>query len=364
MGILGKLFGKKSSDQSKRSDFFTVKIKSIKRLTKESVQVTFDTSSEDASLFQFVPGQYINVQLMVNGNKEIRSYSICSGVTEELSIGVKKVENGTVSSWFNDLAKEGEEVLISIPQGNFMLKDAGKKYVAFAAGSGITPILSMAKGISSSTDGYLRLFFANKTLDAIMFHDDLVAMDPNKVFVTYSLSKEEKEGFLNGRFTEEMVTELIKSDLSLLKSEGFYICGPEEMILSTSNALKQFGVADNKIHFELFTAPVLMKSKPTEAGQGDFKGMSNVTVILDEEEVNFDLSSDGDTILNEAEGYGIDAPFSCRGGVCCTCKAKVLEGKAVMDANMSLTDSEIEEGYVLTCQAHPASEKVIISYDE
>lgn len=364
MGIFGKLFSKKSSNQPKKSDFFAVKIKSIKRLTKDAVQITFDTSSEDQTLFQFIPGQYVNVQLIINGSKEIRSYSICSGVTEELSIGVKRVEGGVVSTWFNDTAKEGEEVLISIPQGNFTLKDAGKQYVAFAAGSGITPILSMAKGVSSSANGQMRLFFANKTKESIMFHDQLEELNQDKVQVTYSLSQEEKEGFLKGRFTEEMVAELIKSDLSLLKSDGFFICGPEEMILASSNALKKFGVAENKIHFELFTAPVLMKTRSTDLAPGNFSGMSHVTVILDEEEVVFDLASDGDTILNEAEGYGVDAPFSCRGGVCCTCKAKVLEGKAVMDANMSLTDSEIEEGYVLTCQAHPASEKVIISYDE
>ncbi len=171
------------------------------------------------------------------------------------------------------------------------------------------------------------------------------------------------DGYISGRLDQENVAQIIKENLELLKADGFYLCGPEEMIYTVKNSLKTFGVPEDKIHFELFTAPTIMKSAQKSA-VADFNGVSEVTIILDDEHTTFELASDGDTILNELDGHGIDAPYSCRGGVCSTCKAKIIEGAATMDNNMSLTDNEIAEGYVLTCQAHPASEKVVITYDE
>jgi ring-1,2-phenylacetyl-CoA epoxidase subunit PaaE len=221
----------------------------------------------------------------------------------------------------------------------------------------------MAKSICLSQAGKLNLFYGNKEKETIMFQEDLKKLCPEHVSVDYWLSKEEAEGFQSGRLDKENVTAIVKNDLSLLKADGFYICGPEQMILETVEVLKTFGVSKDKIHYELFTSPVLMKSTPTKV-TSDFNGVSKVVVILDDEETDFDLETDGATILEEAESHAIDAPFSCRGGVCCTCKAKVLKGEVRMDSNMSLTDNEVNEGYVLTCQAHPASEEVIISYDE
>ena len=361
MGLFKKLFNKDKKVLKK--GFVQLSIESITRETKNAVAVSFSVPPEEKSNFKFIPGQYLNFAIEIDGKEIRRSYSICSGVNESLTIAVKEVEDGTVSKWFNREAKEGDLIWASTPQGSFTLTDAGKKYVAFAAGSGITPIMSIAKAIDLSQDGELNLYYSNKTEDNIIFHNQLNSLSNSKIQVKYLLSQEQKEGFNHGRFSKDKLTELIKENIALLKADGFYICGPEKMIVNTSEVLKTFGISEDKIHYELFTPPVLLKSNETEA-TATYTGLSRVTVILDDEEDTFDLETDGDTILDEVESYGIDAPFSCRGGICCTCKAKVLKGSARMDTNMALTDSEVEEGYILTCQAHPNSEEIVVSYDE
>lgn len=363
MGLFGKLFKKNKSKSARILSDYKVKIKSIHPQGAGAVEVVFELLDTSIDMLPFTPGQYITIEVVIDGKLVKRSYSICSRVGEDLAIGVRAVKDGLVSNWFNATAKIGDELTVSAPMGNFKMVDAGKSYVAFAAGSGITPILSMAKSISLSDGGKLDLFYGNKTKDMIMFKDELDQLNKDHVHVGYWLSQEEQEGFQHGRLSKDTISSIIKSDLSLLKKEGFFICGPEQMIVDTLEALKTFGVSENKIHYELFASPVLMKSKQTIVTPS-FHGVSKVVVILDDEEIDFDLETDGATILSEAESHAVDAPFSCRGGVCCTCKAKVLKGEVRMDSNLVLTDKEIEEGYVLTCQAHPASEEVIISYDE
>ncbi len=359
MGFLDKLFGKKKEE--KKEHGFRLKIDKIDQLTEDAVKITFDIPGKYKMDFSFMPGQYINIKREMNGEMLHRSYSICSGIKEPLAIGVKKVGGGKVSTWLNDEAKVGDEVILSAPMGNFTVSKADGPYVAFAAGSGITPILSIAKFFNRAQDAKLKLFYGNKNDESIMFYDELENLD--NVDVHHLLSRQEKEGFDHGRMNADKVRSLIKSDLDILKSKGFYICGPEEMIINITDELKTFGVPEEKIFYELFTTPTLMESKQKES-VAEFSGRSKVTVILDEEEEQFELDTDGGTILEEAESNGVDAPFSCRGGVCCTCKAKILEGAATMDKNFSLTDSEIDEGFVLTCQAHPNSESLVVSYDE
>lgn len=368
MSFLKKMFGgKKESAPAKKgkkdSSSAVLKIKQIDRLTADAVKVVFDVPVALKESYTYIPGQYINVIVKVDGKDITRSYSICSDVNEPLAIGIKKVEKGIVSSYFNDVAKAGDEVEVSFPMGNFKMSKVEGRYVAIAAGSGVTPVLSIAKLINRTKDGHLDLFYANRNEASIMFKAELEALSKDKVKTTHIFSEEEKEGVMFGMMTEEVITEIIKSNLELLKAQGFYICGPEPVIINAQNVLKRFGVADDKIFYELFTTPVLMESS-SEAVVSDFNGVSKVTIILDDEKEHFDLASDGDTILEEAESYGIDAPYSCRGAICCTCKAKVIKGSATMDKNFTLTDSEIEEGYILTCQAHPNSEELIISYDE
>jgi ring-1,2-phenylacetyl-CoA epoxidase subunit PaaE len=177
------------------------------------------------------------------------------------------------------------------------------------------------------------------------------------------LSQKEHEGCKTGRIDEKNLRDEIKSNLDLLKADSFLICGPEAMIQTVEDNLKFFGVSSDKIRYELFTTPVLLASQQTESSHSDFSGESSVKVILDGETAEFKLKTDGDTFLQASENEGLDVPFSCRGGVCCSCKAKVLEGSASMKLNYSLTDEEVKNGYILTCQAHPTSENVTITFD-
>lgn len=362
MGLFGKLL-KKDKSKSGKKGFVSLTISAINKETDDTVSVSFSVPKGEEKNFQFIPGQYLNFAIKIDGKEERRSYSICSSVKEPLTIAVKELKGGKVSSWFNNEAKVGDEIWTGYPEGGFKMTDAGRTYVAFAAGSGITPIFSIAKSISLATEGKLSLFYGSKTADQIIFKEGLDQLPQDQIKVQHLLSQEKKDGFLNGRLTKEKVNEIIKADLELLKADGFYICGPEDMIINVSETLKTFGVPKEKINFELFTTPTKMKSNEKTA-QADYKGMSNVTVIIDDEESVFELDSSGDTILDEVESQGIDAPFSCRGGVCSTCKAKVLKGSATMDSNMALTDAEVEEGFILTCQAHPNSKELTVSYDE
>lgn len=353
-----KLFGKSNKTKAPKG-FHSLQIKEVKRLTETTVQVVLDVPSELKSTFTFKPGQYLTFAIDINGNQHRRSYSICSGINEPLSVAVKEVTNGTVSKWFNRTAEAGMDVFVNAPEGSFTRKPEAKNIVAIAAGSGITPILSIAKDINK-IGGKLQLLYGNRTLDSIIFKSEIDTLE--NVHPTYFLSGEASEGYKVGRVTKEALTEFIKADLSVLKADGFFLCGPEQLIVEAVEVLKMFGVDKDKIHYELFTTPVLMKSAPTP-NVSSFSGKSQVTVLLDDEEIEFELASNGKVILEMVNSEGYDAPYSCKGGVCSSCKAKVLEGKATMKLNYSLTDEEIEEGYILTCQAQPASETLKITYD-
>jgi ring-1,2-phenylacetyl-CoA epoxidase subunit PaaE len=339
--------------------FFDLEVKEIKKLTPESVQISFKITADLKSTFHFIPGQYLNLSAVIEGVEERRSYSICSGINDDLAVAVKRINNGKFSNWANDLLKVGDIVKVAAPLGNFKLDENSKNIVAFAAGSGITPIISMAKKLSQ-TGGKLNLFYGNRSLNSIMFRSEFDSLD--NVSVRHFLSGEKIENFSEGRLDKDAISAIIKEDLSLLKADGFYLCGPETMIKSAMDTLTLFGVPKSKIHYELFTAPVLLL-EDAESENTDFEGESKIKVLLDDEEFEIKLNSSGKTILDAINKEGYDAPYSCRGGVCCTCKAKVLKGKVTMNINYSLTDQEVAEGYILTCQAHPASEEVTISYD-
>lgn len=355
MGLFKNLRGK---SESKAPRGFTMQqIRTVERLSPDTVKVIFDI--EHMPDFAFQPGQYINVAINVNGNEERRSYSICSGVDEPLAIAIKEVENGTVSRWFNQSAEAGIKIAISTPEGNFTKPTGDKNIVGIAAGSGITPIMALAKQIEKE-EGNLRLYFGNRTEQDILFRSEIDAL--SNTSPVYFLSREEKEGFEHGRITKQALIDEFKKDLSLLRSDGFFLCGPEEMIVAACDALEMFGVSKDKIHYELFTTPVLMKSEETPEVPA-FSGKSTVTAIVDGEEETFEMDS-SKSLLEGALDEGLDAPYSCRGGVCSTCKAKILDGAATMTVNYSLTDQEVEQGYVLTCMAHPASEKVKFDYDD
>jgi ring-1,2-phenylacetyl-CoA epoxidase subunit PaaE len=351
---------KKSSAPKTHKGFYEVKISEKILLGKNSVKIIFDIPENLKKDFEFLPGQYLNVNLLIDNKEVRRSYSICSGINEPLAIGVKAIKNGIVSNYLVNTLIVGDSIQLSKPEGNFGIKNADSNLVAFAAGSGITPILSIAKSLEG-TNKNLTLFYGSKSFSEILFHEELSKLSNTKTI--HFLSQESHDGCLTGRIDEKNLRQEIKLNLDLLKADSFLICGPEAMIQTVEDNLKFFGVSSDKIRYELFTTPVLLASQQTETTHSDFSGESSLKVILEGETTEFKLNTTGDTILQASENKGLDVPFSCRGGVCCSCKAKVLEGTASMKLNYSLTDEEVKKGYILTCQAHPTSENVTITFD-
>jgi ring-1,2-phenylacetyl-CoA epoxidase subunit PaaE len=346
--------------------FSKLKIQEIKKETDDSVSIAFEIPSELKSNFEYQSGQYITIKKDITGEDIRRSYSLCSSPSEDdFRIGVKKVENGRMSTFLNQNLNVGDEIEVMNPTGNFCVSNNNANIVGFAAGSGITPVISIIKSVLLS-GGEFTLLYGNKSESDTIFKMELDSLKEKyanqfDLFYTYDIGGSENEMY-NGPIDKEKVTAFIKSNLELLKSDEFLMCGPEPMIINVSDSLKELGVNENKINFELFTAST--QQVDTDSKQvSDFSGESQVTVIMDGDEFDFGLSANGDFILDAAMAEGADVPFSCRGAVCCTCKAQVKEGKAIMEMNYSLSDEEVEQGFILTCQAHPASEKVIVDYD-
>ena len=346
--------------------FSKLKVQEIKQETSDTVSIVFEISYDLKSDFNYQSGQYITIKKEVAGEEVRRAYSLCSSPIEnDFRIGVKKVENGKMSTFLNEKLNVGDELEVMRPSGNFVIDNMNSNVVAFAAGSGITPILSMVKSVLNS-NGFFTLFYGNKTSKDIIFKNELDTLKSeysNNFNLHYIYSREEMGDTLyKGRINKEKCTLLMKENLECLKSDGFYMCGPEEMITDVSSSLKELGVNESKIHFELFTVPT-SRDEVKEKTFSDFSGDSQVTVIMDGDEFEFELNAAGDFVLDAAMNAGADAPFSCKGAVCCTCKAQVVEGKATMEMNYSLSEAEVEDGFILTCQAHPASEKLVVDYD-
>jgi ring-1,2-phenylacetyl-CoA epoxidase subunit PaaE len=345
-----------SATENVSRGFHEVAIQELKHLNSDSVQVSFQIPANLQKEFTFIPGQYINLELMINGKKERRSYSICSGASEQLAVAVKRIDKGIVSNFLNDQKTADFPIWISKPEGNFKLSLNAKNIVCIAAGSGITPILSMAKHLSSAAQ--MHLFYGSKQKDSILFESELANL--SNVHCTHFLSQEEREGYFTGRITKDSFTEKLKANLSLLQADAFYICGPSGLVQEMHECLAFFGVAKDKIHIELFTP--LESTAPVETVA--FSGESKVKVMIDGETASFTMKGEQHSVLELAEKNGLDAPYSCRGGVCCSCRAKVLKGSAKMRSNFSLTDDEVNQGYILTCQAFPTSDELIVSFDE
>lgn len=359
MGLFDKIFKKQEKQEVAPKGYYPLTVKELIRLTDDSIQLSFDVNSAPNDTFTYVPGQYVSIAVSINGKEERRSYSICSGPNEPLAIAIKRVENGIVSTWANSTVAVGDTIFVAPPQGNFTWEKSKGFVVAFAAGSGITPMLSIAKHLEQNV-GEMRLYYGNKTRSSTMFLNELARLKNTKT--NFAFSQESIDGAVRGRWSKDAVSTLIKENLTLLKADAFYVCGPEQLIKDVTDLLTLFGVAKSKIHFELFTTPVLLQQAINEKSV-EFEGDSKVRVILDDENIQLTLNSKGMSVLDALNKEGYDPPYSCKGGVCCACKAKVMEGKATMTMNFSLTDEEVAEGFVLTCQCHPASEELVLSYD-
>jgi ring-1,2-phenylacetyl-CoA epoxidase subunit PaaE len=292
----------------------------------------------------------------INGEQLRRSYSICSGTAEALSIGVKAIENGKVSNFLNNISA-GTELIVFEPEGNFLWKPSYKNVVAIAAGSGITPIMSMLQ--TAGAQSSFQLLYGNKRPEDTLFLSEILAFSNTQTHLYYS--QQEVEGAQHGRIDEAALKDQIKHHLSLLQADAFFLCGPQQLVETAEKTLAFFGVSAQKIHKELFF--VSEQSAPARTEEA-FSGKSKVKVMIDGEIAEFDMQGQDKSILELSEKAGLDAPFSCRGGVCSSCRAKVLKGSATMRMNHSLTDAEVAEGYILTCQAHATSAELIVSFDE
>ncbi len=345
--------------------FYPLKVSSLQSITDEAVVISFNISNENKELFAYNSGQYITIKTQINGEEIRRPYSICSAPEEEnLSIGVKKVQNGKMSTFLCSELKQGDVLQVMPPTGTFILSSNSQKHIGICAGSGITPIMSMIKSvIDQQIESSFTLIYGNRTPASTMFYKDLCDINndnSNKVKIHWVFSGEKINGAINGRITKDNLQLLMNMDPTIKQAEGYFLCGPGDMIDELNDLLLLNRIPKNNIYFERFTAAEKDKSINSQ----DEEINSNVNIILDGDEFEFELSSDGDTILDAAMDAGADVPFSCKGAVCCTCKAKIIEGKVSMEQNYSLSDSEVDEGYILTCQSHPQSENVIIDYDE
>lgn len=346
------------------STFHKLSIKNIIQETAQAVSVVFDIPDHLTSNFTFQAGQYITIKATINGEEVRRAYSICSSPNSgEVKVAIKAVENGTFSVYATEKLKVGDVLEVHEPEGKFVLEpQSGKNYIGFAAGSGITPVLSMIKTVLQDTsDATFTLIYGNKSEADTIFKNELASLQTEfsgRFNLHYVFSRQNVEGSLFGRIDEGFTNYFVKNTYKNLTFDSAYLCGPEEMIKTVSNTLQGNGFAESSILFELFTA-----SSEEENTDAIKDGESEVTVLLDDEEISFTMKQTSD-ILSEALRNKVDAPYSCQGGICSSCLAKVTEGKAVMTKNSILTDAEVEEGFILTCQAHPTTSKIYIDYDD
>lgn len=353
--------------------FYPLRIKKINKETDQCVSVEFEIPENLAGTFQFRHGQSLTMRTNLGGEEVRRTYSLCSSpLDKKLKVAIKKVDGGLFSSFANETLREGDMLDVMEPVGKFYtdLDPSNKKnYLAFAAGSGITPVISIIKTtLRTEAQSSFTLVYGNRSRSSIIFFEELEGLK-NKFIDRFSfiniLSRERTDTPINfGRLDIAKLTELERL-IDYKKMDEIFICGPEEMIFCVKNFLEQKDISEKKIHFELFTTSgqktsnVKRQTSDVEAGP-----QSKITVKVDGRSFDFDLSLNSDTtILDAALKQGADLPFACKGGMCCTCKAKLTEGEVEMDVHWGLEHEEMDQGYILTCQSHPKTEKVVVDFD-
>ncbi|MCK0161173.1 ferredoxin--NADP reductase [Allomuricauda sp. F6463D] len=346
------------------SDFHALTIAAVDKLTPNAVALTFDIPENLKDAFSFKAGQYITIKHQLNGKELRRAYSISSPPSSgKLTVGIKKMEGGTFSVYANESLKAGDTLEVMPPEGRFVFEaTTPQKIAAFAAGSGITPIMSIAQSVlQSNPESTFVLVFGNQSPEETMYFKEIQAIKEQygeRFFVQYVYSRSTVDEALFGRIERSSVNFVLKNKFKETEFDGFYLCGPADMIHQVSDTLKENGIGEDKIHFELFT------SQDTEDELAEeLEGKTQVTVILDDETFTFVMDKK-EIVLDAVLKQDIDAPYSCQGGVCSSCIARLTEGKAEMVKNQILTDGEIEEGFILTCQSHPLTQEITVDYDD
>lgn len=350
--------------------FHTLKVKDIRRETADAVSIAFEVPPQQQPEYLFKQGQYVTLKVNIKGEEVRRSYSLCSSPysEKELRVAIKEVAGGKLSTYINRELKVGDKMEVMTPMGNFhtiLMGGKSKNYVLFAGGSGITPMMSILKSILYvEKQSKITLVYANKNEESTIFKseiDKIAAENANlKVVYIFEHPAQQISELQTGIITTDKAKALIEN-FGGINADEYFICGPGPMMENVKTTLESLKIAKEKIHIEYFTSVIDAVNKAEQASGANVN--AKIKVIQYGVETDFQLETGGISILEAAIEAGVDAPFSCKGAVCCTCRAKVLEGQVKMTANFALTDAEVEEGFILTCQAHPLTETVIVDYD-
>lgn len=352
--------------------FYNIQVQDIDKVTKDCSVVTFLIPDELVPEFQYKQGQHLTLKSVIDGQEERRSYSLCSSPVEnKWQVAVKKINGGLFSSFVNETLKKGDFIEIMPPSGKFNVdvdSDKAKNYIAFAAGSGITPILSIIKThLAKEPNSTFKLFYLNRSVKTIIFKEEIEQLK-NRYFgrfeIFHFLTKEHRSVELfNGRFTKEKMQLLADKIIDIPSVDDCFLCGPEDMIFLLRDELNAAGLEKDKIHYELFTSGISDEDKERIKRIVEHKAEgTDVTIIDGGKEFHFVMDEAYDNILDGALAAGADLPFACKGGVCSTCKCKVLEGEVEMKVNYALDAHEVAKGLVLSCQAVPITDKVVVDF--
>lgn len=355
------------------AQFYKLKIQDIYKETDDTSVVSFTVPNELKREFKFRQGQHLTLKADINGEDVRRSYSLCSSPNDnQWQVAVKLISGGKFSTYVNENLKAGDELEVMVPSGTFGVEvqpEASKNYLFFAAGSGITPVLSMLKAhLSAEPNATCKLFYVNKTAKSIIFKEALEQLR-NKYFgrleIYYFLTKERRDiELFNGRFDDEKMQILTKTFIDIPDTSEVFLCGPEKMVHYVSDYLINSGLPKELVHFELFVTGLSDEDikRAERLAQQNVEG-TQVTIVDGGKEFAFTMTKEYDNILDAALGAGADLPFACKGGVCSTCKCEVVEGTVEMKINYALDDKEVAQNLVLSCQAVPTTDKVVVDFD-
>ncbi|MEM5431692.1 1,2-phenylacetyl-CoA epoxidase subunit PaaE [Cupriavidus oxalaticus] len=357
--------------------FHPLRVAQVRPETADTISIAFEVPETLRDAYRFTQGQFLTLKAPVDGKDLRRSYSICSAVQDydaqgELRVAVKLVEDGLFSSHLHDTIAPGQVIDVMTPDGRFHVPldpAAARHYVAFAAGSGITPVLSLIRTtLQAEPRSRFTLVYGNRNVDSIIFSEtleDLKNQYLSRFTLYHVLSRQPQEvDLLHGRLDHDRVTSFLQTLIPVDDIDAAFVCGPASMIDEVEAALRDAGVDPRRIHAERFGVPLAQarpKPSPTHA---DHAGTAELVVVLDGKQHSMRLPLEDANVLDTALAAGLDLPYACKGGVCCTCRAKVLEGQVEMEKNYTLEPWEMEKGFVLTCQARALTSRVVVSYDE
>lgn len=351
--------------------FHPLTVDKIQQETRDSVRIRLGVPDDLRAAYSFLPGQHLPLQLIIDGQKLRRTYSICSGVGEPPEIGVRIQPGGKFSTYVAATLAVGDRIEAMPPTGQFFVSpnaNNAKDYVGFAAGSGITPILAMIKSIlAGEPNSRFILFYGNRTQSTTMFIDDLYALKNQymeRLQLNFVFSREEQEfEAMAGRLDSDKVRELYRHFGAGLRAADCFVCGPDTMIRDVTAALTDLGMRAEHVHSERFGVPRKSTAAPAAIAPKTAEH-AQITVIMDGHQKSFDMERDDANIVDAAAAHGIELPYSCKGGVCATCRCHVREGKVTMDTNYGLEPWEVEQGFALACQSRPVSDSVVLDYDK